>query len=139
MSQSRQPRGDELTRAAAWLDCPEAEVIARAHRWWFGAAPTAEMLDRLAAACVLHGESPPWVRQYIRHLGLPAAVRPRLGRLVVAASGLAAALVLLLAVQMQELPHGEATARLSCAGAGPGLAVLEQIAYDFAGRQAPPC
>ena len=143
-----------LAEAAAWLDRAEADVLALAHRWWFGSDPAPELLDRLMAAYMLTGQVPPWARQFARLLlaedGLdPASARrlgmdrvpppPRHGKLIVAATCLAAVLLLFLAVELRHIPLGGPAGRMSCSGGGPGLVVLEEIAYGLAGRRPLDC
>jgi hypothetical protein len=151
-----------VAELAARLEIREIEVLALAHRWWFGREPETQALERTFAAYMFGGALPLWARHYAREvlgggpIGAERAKRlgldrlpgpvpaPRHGRFVVAAT--AAVFTLLLAVILTTSYDPQTSAPitpregpLSCAGGGPGLAFLEDLAYAFAGRQRPPC
>ena len=153
---------DQVTAAAGRLEISERDLFLLAYRRWFGREPDAAVLERSFAACMFRGEVPPWVRHYARdvlaaprigpaearRLGLdrlpePPPV-PRHGRLVVAATGAAflALFVLLLGTGYDPRTSAPMTSDLwrpSCAGGGPGLALVEELAYAFAGKTPPQC
>ena len=146
-----------ISDAAARLELGEFKVFRLAYRWWFGAEAGARTLERVFAAYMFRQESPHWARhsarevlgarqidaRQARRLGLGRlpvglAARPP-GRHVAAAAGILAvglfALVLGVASELQ----GGQVQRLSCQGGGPGLVVLEELAYAAAGRRPPAC
>ena len=151
-----------VAELAARLEIREIDVFRLAHRWWFGREPEARALERVFAAYMFRGMLPLWARHYARdalnvgpvnaeaarRLGLDRlpgpAPAPRHGRLVVAAT--AAVFTLLFAGNLTTTYDPRTSAPIaprerppSCAGGGPGLAVLEDFAYAFAGRERPPC
>jgi hypothetical protein len=151
-----------VAEAAGRLELSEIEVFRLAHRWWFGREPAPEALERVFAAYMFRREVPAWARHYARELlgageigpaqarrlgldrlpGPPAA--PRHGGLIVSAAG-AAFLAFFLAILGTTYDPGTSAPvaaepqRLSCAGGGPGLVFLEELAYGFAGRTPPEC
>ena len=151
-----------VAELAARLDIREIDVFRLAHRWWFGREPEAQALERAFAAYMFRGEVPLWARHYAREvlgagpigaaqarrLGLDRlpgpAPAPRHGRLVVAAT---AAVFALLFAGILNTHYDPGTAapipprarHLSCAGGGPGLVFLEDLAYALAGRERPRC
>jgi len=151
-----------VAEAAGRLELGEIEIFRLAHRWWFGREPVPEALERLFAAYMFHSEVPAWARHYARELLAsgeigPAEARrfgldrlpgplpaPRHGGLIVSAAG-AAFLVFFLAIlgttydPVTSAPVAAEPQRPSCAGGGPGLALLEEFAYAFAGRTPPEC
>lgn len=162
--QDKTPRRRERSVAdlAARLEIREIDVFCLAHRWWFGRDPAAQALERIFAAYMFHRQEPFWARHYAREalgawpmdaetagrLGLDRlagpAPAPRHGRLVVAAT--AAVFTILFAVILSTTYDPQTSAPIapderppSCAGGGPGLALLEDLAYALAGRRRPDC
>lgn len=147
--------------AAARLDVREVDIFVLAHRWWFGAEPLPRALERTFAAYMFGGRLPPWVRHYARTVlaaeridgtegrrlcldELPAQrTAPRHGRAIVA--GTCAVFLVFFAAILSTTYDPQTSAPmasaqpLSCAGGGPGLRVLEEFAYGFAGRARPDC
>jgi hypothetical protein len=143
--------------AAARLELGEFELFRLAHRWWFGAEAQSQILERIFAAYMFRQESPHWARHYAREvlgtrrldarqarrLGLgrlpeSLAARPP-GRHVAAAAGILAVGFFALALGVASEPQGGLVQRLSCQGGGPGLVLLEELAYAAAGRRPPAC
>lgn len=159
MSDIRERHG-EVAEASARLDLGEFELFGLAHRRWFGRAAAPAQLERTFAAYMFHGTVPPWVRHYAREIlradpADPKAARrlgldrlpspapaPRHGKAIVAA---AFVVFLLLFTVILNTTYDPATSApiparpLSCAGGGPGLVALENLAYAFAGRERPSC
>ncbi len=154
--------GQPIAELAANLDIREIDVFRLAHRWWYGREADARSLERCFAAYMFRGQVPPWARQYAREVldtrpadeeriirlgldrlaGSPPA--PRHGPLVVAGTAVAFA-VLFAAVLMStydpqtSAPIVRSERPLSCAGGGPGLAFLEDLAFALGGRKRPDC
>jgi hypothetical protein len=151
-----------VAELAARLEIREIDVMRLAHCWWFGREPAAQALERIFAAYMFHREVPFWARHYAREalgagpIGAEAARRlgldrlagpapaPRHGRLVVAAT--AAVFTVLFAVILTTTYDPQTSAPIapderppSCAGGGPGLVLLEDLAYALAGRERPGC
>jgi len=153
---------DLVTAAAGRLELSEIDLFRLAYRHWFGEEPDGRALERIFAAYMFRRAVPAWVRHYarevlaLRRIGPAEAGRlgldrlpgpppaPRHGRLVVAATGAVflAFFVLLLETNYDPATSGPLTAEIrrpSCAGGGPGLALVEEFAYAFAGRTPPKC
>ena len=155
-------RERSVAELAARLEIREIDVFRLAHRWWFGREPAARVLERIFAAYMFHRQEPFWARHYAREalgawpIGTEAASRlgldrlagpapaPRHGRLVVAAT--AAVFTVLFAVILTTTYDPQTSAPIaanerppSCAGGGPGLALLEDLAYALAGHRRPDC
>lgn len=153
---------DQVIAAAGRLEISERDLFLLAHCRWFGQEPGAAELKRLFAAYMFRGEVPAWVRHYTRDVLAPRSIGraearrlgldrlpgppppPRHGRLVVAATGAAflAFFVLLLGTGYDPRSSAPMTSDLwrpSCAGGGPGLAFIEELAYAFAGKTPPEC
>lgn len=142
-----------VAEASARLDLGEFDLFSHAYRWWFGRAPAAALLEQAFAAYMFQGAVPPWVRHYAREvlraepadakaarrLGLDrlSGPPPRHGKAIVTASG--AVFLLLFTLLLNLAPVPAEPKPLSCAGGGPGLVFLENLAYGFAGRERPPC
>ena len=154
--------GQPIAELAANLDIREIDVFRLAHRWWYGSEPNADDLDRIFAAYMFGAEVPAWARHYAREvlrlwpldaeqkgcLGLDTLAgpspAPRHGRLVVAAT--AAVFTVLFAVILTTTYDPQTSAPMvrserppSCAGGGPGLVFLEDLAYALSGRERPDC
>lgn len=146
-----------ISDAAARLELGEFEVFRLAHRWWFGAEAEARTLERVFASYVFRQESPHWARHYAREvlgarqldarqarrlgLGHPLeslAARPP-GRHVAVVAGILAVGFFALVLGVASEPQGGQGKRLSCQGGGPGLVLLEELAYAAAGRRPPAC
>lgn len=153
---------DQVTAAAGRLEISERDLFFLAYCRWFGHEPEAAALERTFAAYMFRDEVPPWVRHYARGVLAPRSIgraeardlcldrlpgpppAPRHGRLVVAATGAAflAFFVLLLGTGYDPGSSARFTSdvwRPSCAGGGPGLALVEELAYAFAGKTPPQC
>jgi len=140
MSETRE-RQDVIAEASARLDLSEFDLFGQAYRRWFGREPAAGLLEQAFAAYMFHRTVPPWVRHYAREIlrTEPADTKAtrREGRAVAAAA--CAAFLLVFALLMSSAPAPAKPRPLSCAGGGPGLVVLENFAYAFAGRERPSC
>jgi len=153
---------DQVTAAAGRLEISERDLFFLAYWRWFGHEPEPAALERTFAAYMFRDELPPWVRHYARGVLAPRSIdraeardlcldrlpgpppAPRHGRLVVAATGAAflAFFVLLLGTSYDSrssAPLNSDVWRPSCAGGGPGLALVEELAYAFAGKTPPQC
>lgn len=151
-----------VAELAAHLEIREIDVFQLAHRWWFGREPRTRALEQTFAAYMFRGQVPHWARHFAREalaagpideaqakrLGLDRLAgpppAPRHGRLVVAAT--AVVFTVLFAVILTttydpqtSAPIGPSQRPLSCAGGGPGLALLEDLAYAFGDRERPAC
>ncbi len=146
-----------IVDAAARLDLGEFEVLRLSYRWWFGAEAEARALERVFAAYMFRQQCPHWARHYAREvlgarpLDARQAQRLGLGRLhgsppprcpgrhVAAAAGVLAVGLFVLVLGAAFDPQGGQGQRLSCQGGGPGLVLIEELAYAAAGRRPPAC
>ena len=158
---------DQVIAAAGRLEIGESDLFLLAYRRWFGRDPEEQVLEQRFAAYMFRGVVPLWVRHYARDVLAPHRIgraearrlgldrlpgtppAPRHGRLVVAATGAVflCLFVLLLdtgydprtSAPLTDAPNSAGVWRPSCAGGGPGLAFVEELAYAFAGKTPPQC
>jgi hypothetical protein len=133
-------RADPAVGAAAGrLEVGEFELFRLAHRRWHGREAEGDALERAFSAYLRGRGTPFWVRHYAREVlrAGPGDAPPRHGRAILAAA--CAAFLLLSGLLLGTAPVPAEPKPLSCAGGGPGLVLLENFAYGFAGRARPPC
>lgn len=158
---------DGIVHAANLLEIKEYDVFALAYRWWHGKPAPQRILEAHFKTYMYGGRAPGWVRHYVRNLlerwpldgeqwrsfGLhrlhTPPSRPPRGERVLAVGGALAAVVLALGLVLFHSSHGQSMDRagtpaddqrgLSCEGGGPGLHLVERLAYAVSTKEPPRC